>query len=53
MNEEQILRKLRKEIDTLLPVLGNGMSYNDFVDEIIELARKAMEKARHEAQRGN
>lgn len=53
MTEESILRTLRRDIDALLPTLGNGMSYDDFVDEIIELARQAMEKARCEALRGN
>jgi hypothetical protein len=53
MTEESILRAVRKQIDELIPILGNGLSYNEFVDEIIVICRDAMQKARREVLRGN
>ena len=53
MTEEQILNAFRKEILYLLPILGNGLSWDEFMSEAVEAARKAMQQARREALRGN
>ena len=53
MTEESILKVAKKEIENLLPILGNGMSYNDFIEEILIIMKEAMRKARREALRGN
>ncbi len=44
MNENSILKKVREDIEKLLPVLGNGLSYDDFTDEVIIIFSKMLKK---------
>ena len=53
MTEEQILMVFRKELRAMIPVLGDGLSWDEFISEAVKAARKAMQQARREALKGN
>jgi hypothetical protein len=47
MTNERILRQARKEVEALFLILGNGLSGNEFMDEVVnKVVLHAVTKAR-------